>query len=111
VFPAPAQAQAFAGNIYVAAAHFEAGVIKTSKQTEIEDALLAYVNALGIGGRVLPPPDGDGTTGYLLASEWRGAVTAVEGVENIGAPSPSADVVVSTFSVIVPSIAFTYVAI
>lgn len=106
-------ATAFSANVYVASAHFdESGTIADSKATEIESALTAYVNGLPIGGRVLPPPDGDGVNGAIIASEWRGAVTNVDGVEAIGSPVPAPDLTISPYDVAtVGSITFTYVQV
>jgi len=107
-----AQAQNFSANVYVSSAYFSGGSIIASKQTEIETALDDYVNSLDIGGTVLPAPDGDGVTGYLLASEWQGAMTAVVGVSAIKSPSPAADVAITPFYVAtVGTVTFTYVAI
>lgn len=106
VIAAPSDVQAFVANVYITAADHDA-----AKETEIEQALLDYINSLAIGGKVLPPPDGDGVTGYVLLSEWKGAVTAVDGVVNIGSPSPSADVAVTVNEVatlLSAAISFTY---
>jgi len=106
VYAAAATAIAFSANVYVTSTKLDA-----AKQAEIEAALTAFVNGVAIGGKVLPPPDGDGSTGYLLASEWQGAVTAIDGVENIGATVPAANTVVAVNKIAtVASITFTYVA-
>ncbi len=94
VIAAASDAQAFTANIYITAAKHDA-----AKETEVEQALIDFINGLDINGKVLPAPDGDGVTGYVLRSEWEGAVTAVDGVVNVGSPSPAADVAVTTFSV------------
>lgn len=108
---AAAQAQNFTANIYVTAAHFSGGTITAEKKTEIETALRDYVNGLAIGGAITPPPDGDGTTGYLDFSEWVGAVTAVAGVKKVGSPSPAADVAIGAYDVLtVGTITFAYVS-
>lgn len=112
VVAAPGTSTAFVANIYVSSVHFAGGVIKPAKKAEIEDALRDYLASLDIGGQILPPPDGNGTTGYILFSEWTGAVTAVEGVTNIGSPTPNSDVAVGLFEVpTAGAILFSYVAV
>ena len=112
VFVATAQPQTFTANVYVDSDFFDVGVIQADKEAEIEAALTAHVNGLDIGGVVLPPPDGDGVQGYLLADRWRKAVQDVVGVENIGSESPAADVAITAFRVMtMDTITFTYVPI
>ena len=109
-------AQAFTATVYVSAEFFTSGIIQAAKKAEIEAALSAYVNGLDIGGTVLPAPDGDGVTGYCVATEWQGAVTAVEGVRGLGSPSPSANVEILgdhtglAYAVMVGTPTFSYVA-
>ncbi|NBC17437.1 MAG: hypothetical protein GVY18_09020 [Bacteroidetes bacterium] len=109
---ASGSATAFSANVYVDSANFEGGSISASKKTEIESALRGYVNSLPIGGEIVQPPDGDGVTGYIVFSEWVGAVTAVDGVTKVGSPNPASDEAVGLYDVpTVGSITFTYVSV
>lgn len=103
VYAASAQAQNFAGTIYV-----DSTLNNATKQAEIEDAIDDYINGLDIGGTVLPP----GSTGYMLFSELLGAITGVTGVSGVVLTTPTADVIVNPTSVMtVGGKVFTYTSI
>ena len=75
-----------------------AGVLETAVKQAIDD----FVNGLAIGGTVIPP----GPPGKMLFSELIAAITSVDGVESVVLTTPSADVTIATFEVMV-RLAFT----
>ena len=90
VIAAAAQAITVTGTIHVTTSLNDA-----TKQAEIEQAAIDYINSLDIGGEILPPA----TTGVVVFSELLGAITAVTGVRSVALSAPTADVAISGFSV------------
>ncbi len=92
--------QDFIGEVFVDTNKYDgpAGVLETAVKQAIDD----FVNGLAIGGKVIPP----GPPGKMLFSELIGAITAVDGVESVVLTTPSADVTLATFEVMV-RLAFT----
>ena len=88
--------------------HVTTSLNDATKQAEIEQAAIDYIDGLAIGGEILPPA----TTGVVVFSELLGASTAVAGVRSVALTSPTADVAVSGFSVAtLASPSFVYVNI
>lgn len=97
---AAAAAQNITADVWITAA-----LNTAAKQAEVLASLTAFINALPIGGEVLPP----GPAGYMLLSELVGSITGIEGVRNVAMVAPVANVAIGAFNVAtVGAITLTY---
>jgi uncharacterized phage protein gp47/JayE len=102
VIAAASSIQNFVGTVYIETAKNNAAT-----QAAIEQAVTDYINDLDIGGTVLT-----GVQGYALQSEIITAISSIDGVENVALTTPSADVPVTAWEIlVVGTFTFTYTSV